>query len=320
VNASGTAGTVVQVAAAAAGAPLLVGWMRQVRARLEGRAGAGWAQPWRDLRKQMSKQSITPEGTTVVFAAAPAILAGTSLVIAAIVPAVTTASPADRVGDLFAVVGVLLLGTVALTLAGLDTGTAFGGMGASREVTIAALVEPTILVAGVALCVPVHSSNLGRIVAATAAHPGRVASPVAVLAFAALAVVVVAETGRIPVDNPSTHLELTMVHEAMILEYTGPRLALIEWSAAMRLTVLLTLLANLFVPWGVAGAGAGPPGLLVALAAIAIKVVTLATILATAEVFLAKLRLFRVPELLAGSFLLGLLAATASYFLAVPVG
>jgi formate hydrogenlyase subunit 4 len=200
----------------------------------------------------------------------------------------------------------------------LDTGTAFGGMGASREVTIAALVEPTILVAGVALSVPAGMSNLGRIVHATAADPGRVASPA--FAFAALVVVVVAETGRLPVDNPATHLELTMVHEAMILEYTGPRLALVEWSAAMRLTVLLTLLANLFAPWGITGAGAGPAGLLVGLGAVVLKVLALGTVLAAAEVFLAKLRLFRVPQLLAGSFLLGLLAATTSYFLTGAAG
>ncbi|MBL7486747.1 NADH-quinone oxidoreductase subunit H [Frankia sp. AgB1.9] len=294
--------------------------MRQVRARLEGRAGAGWAQPWRDLRKQLGKQRLDPAGTTVVFAAAPLVLAGTSLLIAAVVPAVTTASPLDPAGDLFAVVGLLLAGTVALALAGIDTGTAFGGMGASREITIATLVEPTVLVAGFALSVPVHSSNLGTIVTATISDPGRVASPAALLALAALAVVVVAETGRLPVDNPATHLELTMVHEAMILEYTGPRLALIEWAAAMRLTVLLALLANLAVPWGVAGAGSGAVGLLVGLVAVAVKVLVLAVALAGAEVFLAKLRLFRVPELLAGSFLLGLLAVTASYFLATPTG
>ncbi|WP_349305955.1 NADH-quinone oxidoreductase subunit H [Pseudofrankia sp. DC12] len=310
----------LQVAAAAAGAPLVVGTMRQVRARLEGRAGAGWAQPWRDLRKQLGKQRLDPAGTTVVFAAAPLVLAGTSLLIAAIVPAVTTASPLDPAADLFAVVGLLLAGTVALALAGIDTGTAFGGMGASREATIAALVEPTVLVAGFALSVPAHSSNLGKIVAATVDDPGRVASPAAVLALAALAVVVVAETGRLPVDNPATHLELTMVHEAMILEYTGPRLALIEWATAIRLTVLLSLLANLAVPWGIAGAGSGIVGLLVGLVAVAGKVLLLAVALAGAEVFLAKLRLFRVPELLAGSFLLGLLAVTASYFLATPTG
>jgi formate hydrogenlyase subunit 4 len=224
----------------------------------------------------------------------------------------------DQAADLFAVVGVLLIGSVALALAGLDTGTAFGGMGASREVTIAALVEPSILMAVFALSVPVHSSNLGAIVGATADDPGLVANPAAALAFIALCIVIVAETGRMPVDNPTTHLELTMIHEAMVLEHSGPRLALVEWAAGMRLTVLLALLANLFVPVGVAGEHASVLALPLALVALTVKVLVLAAGLAAAEVFLAKLRLFRVPELLAGSFLLGLLAVTASSFLVVP--
>ncbi|MGV0602065.1 NADH-quinone oxidoreductase subunit H, partial [Mycolicibacterium pulveris] len=136
---------VAQLATVALGAPLVIGLMRQVRARWEGRAGAGVLQPWRDLRKQLGKQQITPEGTTLIFAAAPFVLAGTTLLIAAIAPVVATGSPLDSSADLFAVVGLLFLGTVALTLAGIDTGTSFGGMGASREITIAALVEPTIL-------------------------------------------------------------------------------------------------------------------------------------------------------------------------------
>ena len=148
---------------------------------------------------------------------------------------------------------MLFLGTVALTLAGIDTGTSFGGMGASREITIAALVEPTILLAVFALSIPAGSANLGALVANTIDHPGQVASLAGVLAFVALVIVIIAETGRLPVDNPATHLELTMVHEAMVLEYAGPRLALVEWASAMRLTVLLALLANLFLPWGIAG-------------------------------------------------------------------
>ena len=180
-------------------------------------------------------------------------LAGTTLLIAAIAPLVATGSPLDPVADLFAVVGLLFLGTVALALAGIDTGTAFGGMGASREITIAALVEPTILLAVFALSIPAGSANLGAIVANTLDHPGQVASLTGVLAFVALVIVIIAETGRLPVDNPATHLELTMVHEAMVLEYAGPRLALVEWASGMRLTVLLALLANLFLPWGIAG-------------------------------------------------------------------
>ncbi|ORW72460.1 respiratory chain complex I subunit 1 family protein [Mycobacterium saskatchewanense] len=307
-----------QIGAVAAGAPLVVGLTRQVHARWEGRAGSGVLQPWRDLLKQLGKQRITPEGTTVVFAAAPAVVAGSTLLIAAIAPLVATGSPLDSGADLFAVVGLLFLGTVALTLAGIDTGTSFGGMGASREITIAALVEPTILLAVFALSIPAGSANLGALVAHTITHPGQVVSLVAVLAFAALVIVIVAETGRLPVDNPATHLELTMIHEAMVLEYSGPRLALVEWAAGMRLTVLLALLANLFAPWGIAGGDPGVVDIAVGVGALAAKVAGLAALLATVEVFVAKLRLFRVPELLAGSFLLALLAVIAANFFTVP--
>ena len=304
----------VQLATVVVGAPLVVGLMRQVRARWEGRAGGGMLQPWRDLRKQLGKQQITPDGTTVVFAAAPAVLAGSTLLIAAIAPLVATGSPLDSSADLFAVVGLLFLGTVALTLAGIDTGTSFGGMGASRDITIAALVEPTILLAVFALSIPAGSANLGALVANTTDHPAQVVSLAGVLAFVALVIVIIAETGRLPVDNPATHLELTMVHEAMVLEYAGPRLAVVEWASAMRLTVLLALLANLFLPWGIAGGQPTAGEVVIGVAAVAVKVCVLAVLLASAEVFMAKLRLFRVPELLAGSFLLALLAVTAANF------
>jgi len=206
------------------------------------------------------------------------------------------------------------VGTVILALAALDTGTAFGGMGASRATIILALVEPTILVAVFALSARVGSTNLAAIVTATLRDPQRVASPASLLAAAALAIVVVAETGRLPVDNPSTHLELTMIHEAMVLEYAGADLGLVEWASAVRLTVLLGLLASLFAPWGIAGAALA--GLPMALLAFAVKVTVLGGGLAAAEVFIAKLRLFRVPELLAGSFVLALLAVASSFFLA----
>ncbi|HEU4362005.1 MAG TPA: NADH-quinone oxidoreductase subunit H [Mycobacterium sp.] len=310
---SGVVGA-VQLGGVIAGAPLVVGLMRQVRARAEGRIGAGVWQPWRDLRKLLRKQPLVPDGTTWVFAAAPAVVAATTLVIIAAAPLVATGSPLDPVADLITVVGLLFLGTVALTLAGIDTATAFGGMGASREITIAALVEPTILLAVFALSIPAGSANLGAIVANTIDHPGRVVSLAGVLAFVALVIVVIAETGRLPVDNPATHLELTMVHEAMVLEYAGPKLALVEWASGMRLTVLLALVTNLFFPWGIAGADPGPAELLLGVSAIAVKVAVLAAALAVAEVFIAKLRLFRVPELLAGSFLLALLAVMAANF------
>ncbi|MHA7651418.1 respiratory chain complex I subunit 1 family protein [Mycobacterium sp. ML4] len=305
-----------QIGAVMAGAPLVLGLMRQVRARLEGRCGAGILQPWRDLRKQLRKQQVTPDGTTWVFRAAPVLLAATTLLIAAIVPLAATGSPLDPAVDLFGVVGLLFLGTVALTLAGIDTGTSFGGMGASREITIAALVEPTILLAVFALSIPARSANLGAIVGFTLANPGEVVSLAAILAFVALVIVIIAETGRLPVDNPATHLELTMVHEAMVLEFAGPRLALVEWASAMRLTVLLAVLVNLFIPWGIAGDRPTLLGVGIGVVSISVKVFAAAAVLAGAEVFIAKLRLFRVPELLAGSFLLALLAVSSANFFA----
>ncbi|WP_298327556.1 NADH-quinone oxidoreductase subunit H [Haloactinopolyspora sp.] len=311
----GVAAAGLQVLAVGAGAPLLIGVMRQVRARLEGRVGAGVGQPWRDLRKLMRKEPLSPRGTSEVFRIAPLILVATTLIVAAVVPLVTTASPLDSAADLFAVVALLTLGAVALALAGIDTGTAFGGMGASREMTIVALVEPTLLLAVLAVSVRVGSTNLSQIVTSTLDDPARVISPVTVLAATALAVAIIAETGRLPVDNPSTHLELTMVHEAMVLEYAGPDLALVEWASAMRLTVFLGLFAGLFAPWGIATSGS-VAALAVALVVFMIKVAVLGVALAAGEVFLAKLRLFRVPELLAGSFVFALLAVVASFFLA----
>ncbi|HVX69614.1 MAG TPA: NADH-quinone oxidoreductase subunit H [Mycobacteriales bacterium] len=313
-------GMAVQLILVAGLAPMLVGVTRQTRARMEGRAGAGWAQPYRDLRKLLRKQPLRPHGTTIVFTAAPVVVAASTLAAACLVPIVVASTETGRVGDLFVVVGLLLLGSVTLTLAGLDGGTAFGGMGASRTMTIAALVEPSLLLAVFALSVPVHSTGLAAIVASVAAHPASVARPGAVLAGAALVIAALAETGRLPVDNPATHLELTMVHEAMTLEYAGPQLAVLEWASGLRLAVLLALLVNLFWPAGLAIHTLTVPALVLATVAIAVKVTVLAAVLAGAEVFLAKLRLFRVPELLAGAFLLGLLAVTASSVLSVTAG
>ncbi len=305
----------LQVVLTIALAPLLVGMMRVIRSRLEGRVGPPLFQPWRDLRKLLGKQRMVSENTGLVFSVAPIVLLASAALVAGIVPFLSTKSALDQVGDLFAVVYLLLLGTVFLALAGLDTGTAFGGMGASRGITITAIAEPTVLVAIFALSVSTGSSNLGAIVAATLAHPSTAASPESLLAFGALAVVTIAETGRIPVDNPSTHLELTMIHEAMVLEYSGPDLALIELAGYLRLVVFLGLLVNLFVPWGIATT-AQPVQLLGAAAAVALKIVVLASVIAIVEVFMAKVRLFRVPELLAASFVLAFLAVTASFFLA----
>jgi formate hydrogenlyase subunit 4 len=302
----------LQAVLALATAPLLVGLLRQVRARWEGRVGQGVLQPWRDLRKLARKEPLRAPATTAVAWVAPAVLLGSGVVLAALVPTVSTVGITRLPGDLFVVVSVLLVGTVALALLGLDGGSAFGGMGSSRHLTIAALVEPTVLLAVYALSVPVGSTSLGLIVASRSTEPSLVVAPTGVLAVVALAIAVVAETARIPVDNPATHLELTMVHEAMLLESSGRDLAAAELGSWLRLSVLLALVANLVLPWGI-GSAAAMPALAFGAVAVVVKTGALGVLLATGEVFMAKLRLFRVPELLAGSFVLAFLAVTGSY-------
>jgi len=305
---------VVQVGIAVGCAPLLIGLLRTVRARLEGRAGPPVVQPWRDLRKLWAKERIVPEHTSWIFAFAPVVLVSSALVVAAIMPLVSTASPFDHVGDLFAIVSLFLVGTVFLALAGLDPGTAFGGMGASREMTVAALAEPTLLLAVFAIAGRAQSSNLGAIVTATLHAPRSVVSAQSLLALVALVIAALAECARLPVDNPSTHLELTMIHEAMVLEYAGPDLGLVELAAGMRLLLFGTLIVNLFMPWGIATRTALPAIAIGAIALVA-KLAVLGVALAVFEVFTAKIRLFRVPELLAVSFVVAFLAVTAAAFL-----
>ncbi|MEP7160095.1 MAG: NADH-quinone oxidoreductase subunit H [Dermatophilaceae bacterium] len=303
----------VQVGAMVLLAPVITGVMRQVRARMEGRAGAGIWQPWRDLRKQFRKEPLSAATTSWMSWVGPVVLMTTGLALCALVPLVGTVTLPLIPDDLFVVVGLLLLGTVALALVGLDAGTAFGGMGSSRHMTIAALVEPTVLLAVYALSVPVGTSLLSGIVTSRADNPTAIWSPVSVLAVAALAIAVIAEAGRLPVDNPATHLELTMVHEAMVLETSGRDLAWLELGSQLRLAALLGLLAALVAPFGLA-AQVTVPLLALGVVSLAVKVLLLAAALAAAEVFVAKLRLFRVPELLAGSFTLALVAVTASYW------
>jgi formate hydrogenlyase subunit 4 len=311
VNAITVIVVLVQVALFAALAPLLVGVTRQVRARVEGRVGAGVLQPWRDLRKLFMKQPVRARGSSWILRAAPIVVAVSGLVLAALLPLVTTVGGRLAPGDLFVVVSVLLIGAVALALVGLDGGTAFGGMGSSRHMTVLALVEPTLLLAIYALSIPTGSSNIATIVDARLATPAIIVSPVGLLAMAAMIIAVMAETGRLPVDNPTTHLELTMIHEAMVLESSARDLAWLEFGSWLKLTVLLGLVGNLLAPWGVA-TSADPVAVIVGMAAAVAKVVALGVILAVAEVLMAKVRLFRVPELLAGSFVLAFLAVAVS--------
>jgi formate hydrogenlyase subunit 4 len=303
---------IVQILIVGAGAPLLVGTLRTLKARLMGRRGPSPWQPYADVRKLLAKEAVVSTTTSWVFRATPYILVATLLVAALIVPVVTTQPPLAFAGNVILLVYLFMLGTFFLALAGLDAGSAFGGMGSSREVAVAALAEPTVIIAVFALALRAGTIDLGRVVERFGSEPWLAANPAHLLAFAALFIVMLAETGRLPVDNPATHLELTMIHEAMVLEYSGRYLALVEWAGAMKLFVFLTLLANLFFPWGVPSLVAPAP-ILLGLLALVGKLALLTVFLAVLETIVAKLRLFRVPELLAGSFALALLSVTAVF-------
>jgi formate hydrogenlyase subunit 4 len=247
-----------------------------------------------------------------LFRATPFVVFASVVTATFLVPILAVPLPFDGVGDLLVVVYLLLLGTFFLSLAGLDPGSPFGGMGASREMTVAALAEPTVALAIFALALSAGSTNLGQIVARTMTDPAAALSPGHLLAFGALFIVTLAETGRLPIDNPATHLELTMIHEAMVLEYSGRYLALIEWAAAVKLVIFFSLLGNLFVPAGVSMALTATT-LAIAVVSVLAKFVILAGAVAVLETRIAKLRLFRVPELLSVSFVLALLAVTSSF-------
>lgn len=294
-------------------APAVVGYVRWLKARLQGRRGADIFQPYRDLRKTFAKGMVVADTASWIFHMAPCVVVASTVAAAALVPVISANQAGDQLGDLFALMALLILGTIFLALGGLDPGTAFGGMGSSREMTVAALTEPTLAIAILSLALTAGSTSLGTITNTLLTTPANAIGPGHALALAAFLIAMLAETGRLPVDNPGTHLELTMIHEAMILEYSGPYLALLEWAAALKLTLLLTLASNLFVPWGIA-TSFGPGALALGLLAVLAKLAVLATLLAVLETRVAKLRLFRVPELLALSFTLALLAATSSFF------
>ncbi len=299
--------SILQVALFALVGPLLLGLMDKIRSRAEGRQGASVLQPLRDIRKLMTKERLHAHFSSAVLPLAPIVLLVATVVATAITPLASTQPTLASSADIYVIVYLLLTGSIALALAGLDTGTAFGGMGSSRAMTISALAEPALLVAVLALSIQAGTSNLPTIISRTLSHPTMLSSPTRLLALVAILIVVIAETGRLPVDNPSTHLELTMIHEAMILEYAGPELGLVTMASAMRLALLFALVANLFIPWGIATNSS-----LTALAMgglwLVIKTSAIAVGVAFMEVHRAKLRLFRVPELLAGGFVLSVLA------------
>jgi len=295
--------------------PFLVGLIRKVKARLQCRRGAGVFQPYADIAKLFRKQPVVSSTTSWIFTATPYILFASTLSAGLLVPMFISVTPMNFAGNIIALVYLLALGTFFLILAGLDAGSAFGGMGSSREGLVASLTEPAMILSIFAVALTAGSTNLSTIVHKTALLEGVVTAPAPhLMALAALCIVAIAETGRVPVDNPATHLELTMIHEAMVLEYSGRYLALIEWAAAMKLAVFLSLIANLFAPWGIATTLA-PGAIGIGLVAYILKIAGLAVLIGILESMIAKLRLFRVTELLGAAFILALLAVVFFYIL-----
>jgi formate hydrogenlyase subunit 4 len=295
--------------------PFIVGLIRKVKARLQLRRGASVLQPYMDLAKLFRKQPVVSSTTSWIFTATPYILFASTLAAGLLVPVFVSETPLNFAGNIIALVYLLALGTFFLILAGLDAGSAFGGMGSSREAIVASLTEPAMILSIFAIALTAGSTNLSTIVHKTALLEGIVTDPSPhLMALAALFIVAIAETGRVPVDNPATHLELTMIHEAMILEYSGRYLALVEWAAGLKLLVFLTLIANVFAPWGIA-TGMGPAALGIGLATYLVKVSALAVLIGMIESMFAKLRLFRVTDLLGVAFILALLGLVFFYVL-----
>lgn len=296
-------------------APLLVGWVRKVKARLQNRRGAAVIQPYRDLRKLLFKETRVAHTASPLFRVAPYIVFVATWLAVATVPLVALDLPTAQIADIIVLVGLLGLARFFLALAGMDVGTAFGGMGASREMLISSLAEPAMLMAVFTLAMTAHSTSLVSVMEHHLAD-GFILRPSYLFALAGLMLVALAECGRIPIDNPSTHLELTMIHEAMLLEYAGRHLALMEWAAQIKLLLYGVLIANVFVPWGVAR-DFGPGALALGLAAVMVKLAVLGVMLAVGETVLAKMRLFRAPAFLNLALLLSLLGLLSHVILEV---
>jgi formate hydrogenlyase subunit 4 len=297
------------------GAPLLVGWVKWVKCQLQSRQGPPPWQPYRDLLRLFKKEVVVAQSASPIFRIAPYVVFSVTALACSVVPMVAIGLPSAAIADVIVLVGFFALARFFLALAGMDVGTAFGGMGSSREMTIASLAEPAMLLGVFTLAMTVHSTNLATMIGYLLATPFQL-YPSFVFAAMGLVLVAVAETGRIPVDNPATHLELTMVHEAMILEYSGRHLGLMEWGAMLKLMIYGVLLVNLFCPWGVA-VDAAPLSLLIGLLAIFGKLLLLGAALAIAETGLAKMRLFRVPQYLGLAFILCLLGMLSHVILEV---
>ena len=288
-------------------APLLTGCVRKVKARLLRRQGPSVIQPYRDLLRLLRKEVVLAENASWLFRVTPYLIFAATWVAAALVPTFAAGLVFSWTADLIAIIALLASARFFLALAGMDVGTSFGGIGSSREVMIASLAEPAMLLIVFTLALVAGSTQLSSV--ATFMASSEVGLRVSLgLVLIALIMVAIAENARIPIDNPATHLELTMVHEAMVLEYSGRHLALIEFAASLKLLLYVSLIACVFAPWGLAVAGAGPTayaaGALTWLAKLAVG----AFLLALFETGIAKMRVFRVPEFLGAALMLGLLA------------
>lgn len=293
-------------------APLLSGLIRNWKARLQNRRGPRIWQPYADLVKFLRKDMVISDQASWIFSVAPYVVFLTALLSGLMVPMLVQQAPLSLFGGVLAVVGLLALGRFFLALGGLDPGSAFGGMGSSREMTLAAIAEPAMMLAIFTVAIGAGSTDLSRIVQAAQDPSWNLFSPTHAMAFVALFIVLLAETGRIPVDNPATHLELTMIHEAMLLEYSGRYLALMEWGASIKQLVLMTLLVNVFLPTGIA-LDATPAVLGLSALCFAAKLLVLSGVIVVVETCNAKLRLFRAPDLLSAAFVLATLALLSTF-------
>jgi formate hydrogenlyase subunit 4 len=287
-------------------APLLIGWIDQCRAWLQNRRGAGIWQPYRTIRKLMHKDAVIAHGASPLFRASPYIQFGAMVLAAMIIPTFSADAPLGVAADTIALVGVFAVARVFMALAAMDIGTAFGSLGARREMLVGFLSEPALLMVFFTASMISKSTLLPTIIT-TFSHAELVIYPSLAFAGIAFTMVLLAENARIPIDNPTTHLELTMIHEAMVLEYSARHLALIEWASALKLLNYAAIGMALFVPWGLAGRDAGPMMIVGAWLITMAKLAAAGTGLALIETLSAKLRIFRAPEFLATAFLLAVL-------------
>ncbi|KAB2945045.1 MAG: Energy-conserving hydrogenase subunit echB [Candidatus Methanoperedens nitroreducens] len=292
-------------------APLLSGIMKKVKAFFQIRKGPGILQPYYDILKFLQKDSVVSTNVSWIFHAAPIVSFAAVLAAGLLIPIYITQLSLGFAGDLIAVIYLFALARFFTALASLDAGSSFGGMGGSREMFIASLVEPALMLSIFAVALNVGSTNLGFISQTVSGLGFDAMSPYQILAFVALFIIAIAETGRIPVDNPATHLELTMIHEAMILEYSGKQLAIVELGAMIKQLLIFSLLANIFFPWGIATGGAGAAEYVLALLIFVIKIIIIGITMAVVETSTAKWRLFRLPELMSISLMLSFLAIVA---------